>query len=42
VQGKVHGLVTVRHFEACRTGCVARRMVRSLLNNRSETLVDDG
>jgi hypothetical protein len=32
----VHGLVTVRHFQACRTGCVARRMVRSLLNNHPE------
>jgi hypothetical protein len=24
VQGKVHGLATVRHFQACRTGGVAR------------------
>jgi hypothetical protein len=27
VQGKVHGLATVRHFQVCRTGRVARRMV---------------
>jgi hypothetical protein len=26
VQGKVHGMATVAHFQASRTGCVARRM----------------
>ena len=35
VQGKVHGLATVRHFQACCTGWVARRMVCGPSNNCS-------